>query len=127
MRTDKKLNYNPLGPFGVNSRFLQALKLIHTTTPSPALNPWFITGFTDGEGCFSISMGLCPRNKKCKLGWEIKLSFNFSLHKKDKALLENIQSYFGVGSINTKHGPQTIKYYVQSACKGRFSNNNRSF
>jgi len=104
-----KKYYNPLGPFGVNSRF--ALKLIHTATSSPALNPWFITGFTDGEGCFSISI---RRNKTCKLGWEIKLSFNFSLHKKDKALLENIQSYFGVGSINTKHGPQTIKYYVQS-------------
>ena len=75
------------------------------------LKPWWITGFTDGEGCFSISI---VWNKACKSGWEIKLSFSFSLHKKDKVLLEKIQSYFGVGRISTKHGQQTIKYYVQS-------------
>jgi len=95
------------------SKFFDQRKIlkIHTATSSPALHPWFITGFTDGEGCFSISI---IRKKTCKLGWEIKLSFNFSLHKKDKALLENIQTYFGVGNINTKHGPQSIQYSVQS-------------
>ena len=73
------------------------------------LKPWWITGFTDGVGCFSISI---VRNKACKSGWEIKLSF--SLHKKDKVLLEKIQSYFSVCRISTKYGQQTIKYYVQS-------------
>jgi hypothetical protein len=31
-------------------------KLIHTTSTSPALHPWFITGFVDAEGCFMITV-----------------------------------------------------------------------
>jgi hypothetical protein len=30
-----------------------------------AIDPWFITGFTDAEGCFSLSV---VRNKKSKVG-----------------------------------------------------------
>ena len=81
---------------------------------------WFITGFTDAEGCFLLNVGLCPRYKEYRLGWRVMLRFQISLHQKDKALLEQIQTYFGGGSISTKHGPQTIQYYVESACKGRF-------
>lgn len=39
--------------------------------------------------------------------------FQIGLHKKDKALLEKIQSYFGVGGIY-KQGPESIKYVVGS-------------
>ena len=75
------------------------------------INPWFLTGFTDAEGCFTIGL---YRNPKHQTGWSFRAIFSISLHKKDKTLLENIQSYFGVGSISTKHGPQSIIYYVQS-------------
>jgi hypothetical protein len=113
--TAKRLFFSPAVTDNFTSIDNSKLNLNFTSIDNSKLNlilePWWITGFTDGEGCFSISI---RRNKTCKLDWEIKLSFSFSLHKKDKALLENVQSYFGVGSINTKHGPQTIKYYVQS-------------
>ena len=75
------------------------------------LDPWWITGFTDGEGCFSISF---VRNIKYKSGWSITLSFSISLQKIDNILLVKIKNYFGVGEISTKHGKQTIKYSVQS-------------
>ena len=76
------------------------------------LNPWFITGFTDAEGCFSLSI---VRNKKMKAGWQVKQSFQISLHQKDKALLQQIQmGFFGVGSLYNRLGLQVIKYYVQS-------------
>ena len=75
------------------------------------LDPWWITGFTDGEGCFSINI---LRNKTCKSGWMIVLCFSISLHKKDNILLVKIKNYFGVGKISTKHGAQTNRYYVQS-------------
>ena len=75
-----------------------------------ALHPLWITGFTDGEGCFTISIN---RNPKLKIGWRIKQFFKISLHKKDKALLEYIQNYLGVGNI-IKHGPQSIQFQVQS-------------
>ena len=62
-----------------------------------SLHPWFITGFADGEGCFTLSL---VRNKKLKIGWGVKAVFSIGLHQKDLALLEQIKSFFGVGSIH---------------------------
>jgi hypothetical protein len=39
--------------------------------------------------------------------------FQICLHEKDKALLEEIKNYFGVGNIS-KHGPQSTQFRVQS-------------
>ena len=76
------------------------------------INPLFITGFVDGEGgCFLVSI---TKNKNFKLGWKVHLLFAISLHKRDKALLEQIQNYFKVRSINWTHEPKSIKFRVQS-------------
>ena len=48
-----------------------------------------------------------------KIGWNVELRFQISLHEKDKALLEQIKNYFGVGNIY-KAGPQSIKFCVLS-------------
>ena len=96
------------------------------STHNLMMDPWFITGFIDGEGCFTFSMGLCPRNNKYKTGWFVKQSFKISLHKKDQFLLEQLKNFLGVGSI-VKLGPQSVQYSVQSACKGRFRSSNFSF
>lgn len=82
----------------------------HYSTLS-TLNPWFITGFADGEGCFTLSV---IKDKERKVGWRVFHSFKISLHVKDKALLEQIQSYFsGLGSI-TKERSDSIQYRIQS-------------
>lgn len=47
------------------------------------LNPNYITGFVDGEGCFSISIF-----KDNRTGWAVKPIFSISLHNKDVKLLE---------------------------------------
>ena len=46
-----------------------------------SLNPWFIVGFVDGEGSFII---LIYKNSKLKTGWEVKLKFSITVHRKDK-------------------------------------------
>ena len=74
------------------------------------LDPWLITGFIDGEGCFSINIS---KNNKRKTGWAVKLSFTIALHKKDKAVLQKIQSSLGVGKIY-EHGPQSNQLRVES-------------
>jgi len=76
----------------------------------PAIEPWFLTGFTDGESCFTISIF---RSKEFKTGWGVNTIFQIGLHRKDEALLKQIQSFFGVGSI-IKHGPESILYRVGS-------------
>uniref|UniRef100_UPI0030DF1BFC hypothetical protein n=1 Tax=Dematophora necatrix TaxID=2751867 RepID=UPI0030DF1BFC len=72
------------------------------------LNPWFITGFTDGEGYFSIGIS---KNKN-KVGWQVKLEFGISLHEKDRALLEDIQKYFSTGNIFIHPTQKIINYRV---------------
>jgi hypothetical protein len=46
------------------------------------LNPWFVTGFTDGEGSFGISIYIDNRIKG-RIGWAVKPSFQISLKSKD--------------------------------------------
>lgn len=73
--------------------------------PTPLeLNPWFITGFTDGEGSFSLSIR--DIDKDTKKG-KVLYVFSIILHKKDKGILISIQSNLGVGKIYT-HGEQGV-------------------
>lgn len=76
------------------------------------LNPYFITGFSDAEGCFAIGL---TKDSKRKTGWIISLEFVILLHGKDRALLEAIQCFFsGVGSIVKGGGGNGIAYKVRS-------------
>jgi len=68
------------------------------------LNPWSVTGFTDGEGCFNVSIA---ENKNFKLGWKVQPRFQLVLHKKDHPVLKLIKNYFSVGEIS-KGRPQTL-------------------
>jgi hypothetical protein len=67
--------------------------------PEPSgLNPWFITGFTDAEGCFSISI---YKDTTRSLGWRVGAEFLIGLHKKDVELLRLIQANLGgIGRID---------------------------
>ena len=74
------------------------------------LHPYFITGFSDGEGYFNISIS---RSTKMKTGWIVYLQFGIALHKKDRLLLESIKTFFGnVGNIT--EGNQKVQYRVTS-------------
>jgi hypothetical protein len=44
------------------------------------LNPWYITGLVEGEGCFSVSFNL---RDSLKVGIETRVSFSVSLNKRD--------------------------------------------
>ena len=72
------------------------------------LNPYYITGFTDGEGCFFV--GVSP-DSKSKTGYRVKANFQIGLHLKDLALLEQIQLFFGVGKIS-KLGAESVQFRV---------------
>ncbi len=71
----------------------------------------YITGFADGEGCFTISFS---QRAKLKTGLEVRPSFSISQNRKSKAVLEEIQAYFGCGFIRFSKGDQTFKYEVRS-------------
>ncbi|RPB17845.1 homing endonuclease, partial [Terfezia boudieri ATCC MYA-4762] len=75
------------------------------------LNPWFVTGFTDGEGSFGIYFS---KSSQYQLGYQLKYEFTIALHKKDRGLLENIKlSFNAVGAIH-RHGEESVHYRVSS-------------
>lgn len=77
---------------------------------NPLINPWFITGFTDGYGCFTSTI---VSNLKLNTGWGVKLVFKIALSKKDIYLLESIQKFFSVGKIYIRS--QSCQLRIESA------------
>ncbi len=74
------------------------------------LNPFYITGFTEGEGSFYV--GILPR--KMKEGFEVRPSFSLSQNEKDKELIETLVDFFGCGFVRYSKSDQTFKYEVRS-------------
>ena len=74
------------------------------------INPWFLTGFTDAEGCFSIKL---QHNAKLKTKWRVRPVFSITLHIKDLSLLEFIKKSLGVGNIS-KSGEKAVMFAVDS-------------
>jgi len=63
-------------------------------------NSW-ITGFTDGEGCFHVAIN---RQPKMKIGWQVLPEFRIVQHKRDLGVLKRIQKHLGFGSVVQNHG-----------------------
>lgn len=72
------------------------------------LNPYYVTGFTDGVGCFSVSVSADP---KYNTGYRVKAAFHSGLHIRDLALLNQIQLFFGLGNI-TILGAESVQFRV---------------
>lgn len=60
------------------------------------LSPWYIVGFTDGEGCFAI---LITKHKTKRIGRDANLCFEIELRADDKPVLELIQKRLDCGRI----------------------------
>jgi len=76
------------------------------------LHPYFITGFADGESCFLLNVNKCSGNNT---GYRVKAIFQINLHSKDRALLEEIQIYFGgIGYIYKYSDRDVVIYSVTS-------------
>lgn len=100
---------NGLVPIGIRS---------YTTLPNrktvldnhQKLDPWFITGFSDGESTFTFNLIKNPSNP---VGYKIQLLFRIGLHSKDLALLEKVQEFFG-GKGQIYKSNDTIIYNISS-------------
>jgi LAGLIDADG endonuclease len=75
------------------------------------LDPWFVSGLTEGEGCFCISFAV---RSKLRTGLEVRPSFALSLNEKDLELLRDLQAFFGCGWIRESKADRTFKYEARS-------------
>ena len=73
------------------------------------LNPQWISGFADAEGCFMIQI----YKNTGKLGWAISPSFVVHLHSKDINLLYALQNYFGVGKVFEAKNGKSASFIVK--------------
>ena len=62
---------------------------------------YYLAGFVDGEGTFSVAI---IRHPTQKLGWMINPVFQVYQHEKDKRVLELYKEFFGTGNIYRKSG-----------------------
>ena len=65
------------------------------------LDAEWVVGFVDGEGCFHVGINRQPGMKS---GWQVLPEFRVVQHRRDKRILENMQSYFGCGSVVVNNG-----------------------
>ena len=71
----------------------------------------YLSGYTDGEGCFCVSISKSNRHK---FGWEIRPSFSVSQNSDRVQVIEMLQQYFGCGTIRPDRSDKTVKYEVRS-------------
>lgn len=80
----------------------------NATVKNNILDPYFVTGFSDAEGCFNISVSI-NAELKCR----VKARFMICLHSEDAPILLAIKEYFGVGNI-TKDLERNMTFYIVS-------------
>lgn len=87
-------------------------KLSLQTTIHLKLDPWFVTGFADAEGCFTVTF---QKNTWVKNGYSISPRFKLALHKKDLGVLEQLKAFFCRGSIqSTGKNRDSFEFIVKS-------------
>jgi hypothetical protein len=77
---------------------------------------WWIAGFVDGEGCFSVSFN---SNSTSKSGKQIFPEFVITQGMKSLDVLEDIRTFFDCGSLvinkrHDNHREHLVKYCVRS-------------
>ena len=82
-------------PFSRNKRLKEPIgkEQIHKREK---LNPYYIVGFIDGEGSFSVSIG---RNRTMRRRLEVRPEFEIELRADDQEILERILLTIGCGKI----------------------------
>lgn len=69
------------------------------------LNPNYVSGFTEGDGCFTVNISSTTK--------QISAYYVIELHKREVPLLSSIQKFFGgVGSINIALSRNTARFSI---------------
>jgi|SRR5579863_976225 len=87
-----------------------------TEMPSVQLDPMWIAGFVDGEGCFSVSVHRNPFMHRHR-GWQLQAAFHVYQHRDHENVLEALRAHFKCGYVRPK-GPQSaVMTYSVSALR----------
>jgi hypothetical protein len=73
--------------------------------------PSYISGYVDGEGCFTVSISPRPT---LRVGWEVRPSLSVSQNADRSQVLLEIQQYFGCGTLRPDRSDQTLKWETRN-------------
>ena len=76
-----------------------------TAGPNDVLDPNWVVGFVDGEGCFCVSVHRSSMMRRCG-GWQLQPVFHVYQHQDHREVLESMISFFGCGRLRPK-GPKS--------------------
>lgn len=71
----------------------------------------YMTGFVDGEGCFSISFNF---RKRLRTNIEVRPSFSVSQHRRNLGVIKFLYKYFQCGGIRFSRRDSNYKYEVRN-------------
>jgi hypothetical protein len=92
---------NPNQPFPLLRANLKPVLRLPSIINPQIPDPQWLAGFTDGEGCFSISVA---KNSATETGYLVSLRFQISQHLRDENLLRSFINYFGCGRFYPLNG-----------------------
>jgi hypothetical protein len=73
--------------------------------------PSYVSGYVDGEGCFTVSISPRPT---ILVGWEVRPSLSVSQNGDRSEVLLRMQEYFGCGTIRPDRSDKTLKWETRS-------------
>lgn len=73
------------------------------------IDPHWLAGFTEGDGCFSI---ITRESSSCKLGTQVELRFRISQDTRDAELMRSLVSYLGCGKYPIVPNKQVESFSV---------------
>ena len=74
------------------------------------LDPGWVTGFVDGEGCFYVGINAHP---EMAAGFQVFPEFTVVQHERDVQVLHALKAFFGCGVVRSNHGSR-MAYRVRS-------------
>lgn len=109
---DNRIKQLALWVNALNNRFGSDTMKLNNTPVSITLQDAWLSGFTDAEGCFNVSI---TANTRYTLGYVIKM--RYLLDQKDNLILNKICELFGFGKVTLRSGTDNVYRYTATGFK----------
>jgi hypothetical protein len=77
----------------------------------PIKEPQWVAGFTEGEGCFNVSV---RKSNSTKSGVQVILRYKITQHVRDSVLVSNFIEYFGCGNFTVRPNNTACDFIVSN-------------
>ena len=98
----------------LNNRFGSSIIKFNNTPVSITLKDSWLSGFTDAEGCFNVSV---TTNSRYTLGCVIKMRYILVHAQKDNIILNKVYELFGLGKVSLRSGTDNVYRFTITGFK----------